>query len=125
MVGGPQGRRRGRKPLSAVLTTHDRREHESREATPEALLRDAMGMLDRCGVTRSAGWVSRTVRAYLHRAAPKGYPFGAYLLNRVQLNSEERARVRNDPALASVLAYRDPTGETAVRRAMRGGGSDG
>ena len=111
--------------MTDVLTTHVRRDHESREATPEALLRDAMGMLDRCGVTRSPGWVQRTVRAYLHRAAPKGYPFGAYLLNRVQLNAEERARLRNDPALASMLAYADPTGETAVRHVMRGGGADG
>jgi len=105
--------------LTSRLAVLIRREDESREAKPEALLRDAMATLDRCGVVRSPKWVQRVVREYLYRAASKGYPFGAYLLNRVQLNAEERARVRNDPALASMLAYRDPTGELAVRRVMR------
>jgi len=97
--------------------------HESRDsksATPETLIRDAHRLLAACGIERCPAWVSSTVRQYLHRVSATGYPFGAYLMNQVELNSEQRRTALANSELASFLNYADPTGETAVRNVMRG-----
>ncbi|MGV8973375.1 MAG: hypothetical protein ACOH10_13720 [Rhodoglobus sp.] len=86
---------------------------------PESLARDTGRLLAACGIERSRSWTSRTVRDYVSSAID--YPFGAYLLNRVQLNAEQRRIVRADNELAYLLEYADPTGETAVRNVTRGG----
>ena len=85
----------------------------------EGLSREAGRLLAACGVERSRAWVSRIVRDYLSSIST-GYPFGAYLLNRVELNSEQRRVALANSELASFLNYADPTGETAVRNVMRG-----
>lgn len=107
---------------TAVLSI--RREHESRDsesATPEDRLRDAMRLLEHSGIARSPKWVQRVVRDYSSTIAGTGYPFGAYLLNCVELNAEQRRAAMNDPEVAYLLEYADPTGETAVRNVMRTG----
>lgn len=107
--------------MTAANATSIRREHESRDqgsVTPESLLRDAMGMLDRCGVSRSPKWVQRIVREYTATAARVGFPFGPYLLNRVQLNAEQRRAILAKSDLRYLLEYADPTGEQAVRNVM-------
>ena len=112
-------------PVASAATLSIRREHESRgsgSVTPEDLLRDAMRLLDRCGIARSPKWVQRVVRDYSSTIAGTGFPFGAYLLNRVELNAEQRRAAMNDPEVAYLLEYADPTGETAVRNVMRGAG---
>jgi hypothetical protein len=86
---------------------------------PEGLSREAGRLLAACGVERSRAWVSRIVRDYLFSIST-GYPFGAYLLNRVELNTEQRRTALANSELASFLNYADPTGETAVRNVMRG-----
>lgn len=89
------------------------------QMSAEVLTRDAGRILYGCGVHRSRSWVSQTVRTYIHLVESKGVPFGAYLLNRVQLNAEQRRRAMQDPELHNFLCYSDPTGETAVRNVMR------
>lgn len=59
------------------------------------------------------------VRDYL-RLSVDGFPFGAYLTNRVQLNAQQRRAIQADPRLRYVLQYADPVGESAVRNVMRG-----
>jgi len=88
---------------------------------PEAFARDAGRLLAACGVYRSRAWLSRTVRDYMSSIAGAGFPFGAYLLNRVELNAEQRRAAMNDPGVAYLLEYADPTGETAVRNVLGGG----
>jgi len=105
---------------AAVLSI--RREHESRDAesaTPESLLRDAMHLLQRCGIARSPKWVQRVIRDYSSTIAGTGFPFGAYLLNRVELNAEQRRAALNDPEVAYLLEYADPVGEQAVRNVIQ------
>ena len=93
---------------------------DSESATPEVLTRDAHRLLAACGVERGANWVSRTVRDYLSSITGTGFPFGAYLLNRVELNAMQRRVALANSELACFLAYADPTGETAVRNVLRG-----
>jgi len=90
---------------------------------PEVFARDAGRLLAACGVYRSRAWISRTVRDYMSSIAGAGFPFGAYLLNRVELNAEQRRAALNDPEFAYLLEYADPTGEQAVRNVLRGGGA--
>ena len=83
-------------PVTSAATLSIRREDESRgrgSVTPEDLLRDAMRLLERCGIARSPKWVQRIVRDYTSSIAGTGFPFGAYLLNRVELNAEQRDRL--------------------------------
>ena len=109
--------------MKPTVVLSKRPEHESRNsesATPETLIRDAHRLLAACGVERGPKWVSSTVRQYLHRVSGNGFPFGAYLLNQVELNAEQRRVVLANPDLACQLDYRDPTGETAVRNVLGG-----
>ena len=85
---------------------------------PEALSHDAGRLLHACGVERSRSWVSRVVRDYLSGSFGHQFPFGRYLLSRVELNAEQRVRASQNPETASFLCYSDPTGETAVRNVM-------
>ena len=86
---------------------------------PEAFARDAGRLLAACGVYRSRAWISRTVRDYMSSIAGAGFPFGAYLLNRVELNAEQRRVALHDPEVAYLLEYADPVGEQAVRNVTR------
>jgi hypothetical protein len=85
------------------------------------LIRDAQAVLAGCGITRSPAWVSRTVRAYVNgTGARAGLPFVRHLIARLELSAEARARAERHPDIANLLAYADPTGETAVAHVMRG-----
>lgn len=91
---------------------------------PEELAREAGRLLAACGVDRSRAWVSRIVRDYTSGAIGSQFPFGVYLMNRVQLNAEQRQVALSNPEIAYFLCYADPTGETAVRNVMRKVGDD-
>ena len=84
------------------------------QSRPEGLAREAGRLLAACGVERPRAWVSRTVREYTHRVSATGYPFGAYLLNRVELNAEQRTAALTNSELRYLLDHADPTGEEAV-----------
>jgi hypothetical protein len=101
-------------------TRRDAKRRRQGTVTPEVLNRDAHQLLAKCGIERSPSWVKRTVRDYARHVSGNGFPFGAYLLNRVEMNAVQRRVAMNDPELASMLCYADPTGETAVNRVIRG-----
>lgn len=106
-----------------TVTTHplDRRNHFA-----ETLKADARRILDACGVPARPNWVNRQVTAYVDRVAHTGFPFGPWLVSRVQLTTEQRLRAMHDPEVHSFLAYPDPTGEDAVHNVMtRGPRRDG
>lgn len=108
--------------MSVATITSDRRDHERRggqTATPRQLLTDASTILARCGVDTRGSWLRRTVTDYCRHVAHTGYPFGPWLMARVQLNAEQRRRAMHDPELHNFLCYFDPTGESAVRNVMR------
>jgi hypothetical protein len=90
------------------------------QTTPETLAREAFSVMSGCGITASRSKVSRIVRDYLRHVAGNGYPFEAYLMNALQLSAERRAALMNHPDWARVIAYADPTGETATRNVLRG-----
>jgi hypothetical protein len=103
------------KPTAVLGTQRPQTESRDRESvTRETLIRDAHRLLSACGVKRSPGWVSSTVRTYLHRVSGSGFPFGAYLMNSVELNAEQRAAALTHSELRYLLDYRDSTGEEAV-----------
>ena len=90
--------------------------------TPETLAREAYSVLAGCGIAASRSKVSRIVRDYMRNVAGNGYPFGAFLMNTLQLTAQRRAALTNHPDWARVISYADITGETAVRRVMAGAG---
>ena len=90
------------------------------QTTPETLAREAYSVLASCGIAASRSKVSRIVRDYMRNVAGNGHPFGAYLLNTLQLTAQRRAALTNHPDWARVISYADPTGEQAVNNVRRG-----
>lgn len=89
------------------------------EAAPrETLLRDAARLMAAFGVSRSHAWTRQVVRDY-SRAAIHGYPFGQYLVARLELNAQQRAELEARQELRYLLSYADPVGETAARNVDR------
>lgn len=88
--------------------------------SPERLIRDAHLILDNCGVHLGVQRVTRMVRDFCRcGAAHHGWAFFDFLATQVQLTVEQRQRALADPAIARVIGYADPTGETAVSHVMR------
>lgn len=85
----------------------------------ETLVKHAHQLLANCGVPMSPSKISRLARQYKHRVEANGFSFEAFLVNSVQLTSEQRLRVLADPEIARCIVYADPTGETAVNRVMK------
>lgn len=88
-------------------------------SSAEILIKAAHAVLDRAGVHMSPSRVSRTVRQYRHQVEPNGLPFLHYLATAFGLSERQRRGVLADPELARVIAYADPTGETAVNNVLR------
>lgn len=105
--------------MSAATITRSRRNMSAETPSAEMLCRETGRLLEACGVQRTRSWISRFVRDYCERVQHTGYPFGPWLMARVELNAEQRRRAMADPECHSFLSYSDPTGETAVRNAMR------
>lgn len=89
----------------------------------EALIRHAQTLLGNCHVPMSPSKISRLVRQYKHRVEANGYPFEAFLVNAVEVTTEQRRALLAAPDVARVISYADPTGETAVRNVLRKGGA--
>ena len=77
-------------------------------ATPETLAREAFSILDARGITVSRSKISRIARDYLRHAVGSTATFESWLLSALHVD------------FARVIAYADPTGETAVRHVLRG-----
>lgn len=104
-------------PGSAVLATASAPGGSTRT---ETLIRVAHAILEHAGYEGiGPRKVHRLVRQYQDRVAPNGWSFLDYLANAVQMDAERRRGLFADPALARVIAYADPTGETAVKNVMR------
>ncbi len=109
--------------MSSVARGRIRSNHEDRDRggsapSVEKLIRETHLALGSAGVCMSPSKVTRLCREYVSRVAGKGVPFGAYLANAVALDADRR---RAFDSLYYRLSYADPTGETAVRRVLRGG----
>jgi len=109
---------------ATVIGTH-RRIHgsaetggESRPQSVERLAAETRAVLDRFGVRWSPSKTSRVVRAYVHQVQGNRSEFADYVAEQIVLSEHQRRVVADE--LRRVTAYVDKTGETAVRRVMRG-----
>lgn len=89
-------------------------------AETEALIRAANVILTNTGVWLSRCKISRLVRTYEAQVERNGFAFFEFLENAVKLDAQRRAEALRHPDIARVIAYADPTGETAVRNVMEG-----
>ncbi len=95
-----------------------RRNRDRRSVNIDAMIRDTNRLLSAGGIARSPSWVSREVRSYSR--TPMLVPFGVWIAARLAISAEQRRSVaRCDPELGYRLGYAGPTGEQAVRDAMR------
>lgn len=85
----------------------------------EPLLRVAYAVLENCGAQMSHSKVVRIVRRFEDSNAGHGLSFFYYLAAMVRLDAEEQRALLANPDVARVIAYADPTGETAVANVMR------
>ena len=78
-------------------------------------------ILDNCGIEFGNRKLFRLVHDFSDRAPnASGYVFFNYLTAAVQISEAQKRTALSNPDLARVIAYSDPTGETAVNRAMKG-----
>ncbi|GAA3667109.1 hypothetical protein FB459_1266 [Yimella lutea] len=101
-----------------IRSNHEDRDQDQTVPTVETLTRETHGMLERTGVRLSPSRVGRLCRDYVNIVATKGVSFGAYLANAVALTG---ATQHEFDSVYYRLCYSDPTGESAVRRVLRGG----
>jgi hypothetical protein len=79
-------------------------------------------ILDNCGIAFSQNKIARLVLTFQRRAPHgSGHAFFLYLANAVQLSADQQHAVLLNPDIARVIAYADPTGETAVNNVLREG----
>jgi len=83
------------------------------------LIAAAHAVLSTCGVQMSWTKVRRMAQTYERQAHRYGFDFGRYLETQVAMSEVQRRVVADE--LCRVTAYRDPVGEQAVNRVMRGG----
>jgi len=84
----------------------------------DRLITAAHAVLSNCGVELSFTKVRRMVQNYERRAQRYGFDFGKFIANQVVMSEHQRRVVADD--LRNVTAHRDPTGEAAVNRVLRG-----
>ena len=96
--------------MTQATSPHTPAQHEGRETTqtPESLIREAHSLLDARGITAGNTKVTRAVRRYLGRVSGSVTPFEEWILSALHID------------FPRVIAYRDPTGEAAVARVLRG-----
>lgn len=86
----------------------------------ERLIRVAQMLLIESGYPMGARRVNRLARDFESRVAGNGWSFFDYFANRIQLDAQKRRELLSRPDIARVIAYADPTGETAVNNVMKG-----
>ncbi|WP_237112610.1 hypothetical protein [Mycobacteroides abscessus] len=79
----------------------------------------AHATLAECGIEMSPSKVSRLVRRFSARVERNGWGFFEFFSNAVLLSAAQRRAVLANPDVARAIAYRDPTGETAVNNVLR------
>lgn len=63
--------------------------------------------------------VNRLVQTFETRVERNGFAFFDFLANSVQLSAQQRRLALADPDVQRVIAYSDPTGESAVGNVMK------
>jgi trimethylamine:corrinoid methyltransferase-like protein len=88
----------------------------------DKVIRAAHKALAESGVSMSPRKVSKIVRRFGMNARKSGVSFHEYLSAEANLSPAQRRYLAANPDLQIVIAYADPTGETAVNNVMRGRG---
>jgi hypothetical protein len=88
--------------------------------TRDALINTAHLILANVGYAMSPTKVQRLVSTFERRVHGNGFSFFEFVANSVALSADQRRAELLNPDIARVIAYADPTGETAVNNAMRG-----
>lgn len=104
---------------TAVTAVGGHTSAEAKKGQTEELIRDARAILTNCGVIMGQSRISRLVRQFEHRVERNGFAFFDFLANSVQLDADTRRRALANPDVQRVIAYADPTGETAVAHVMK------
>lgn len=94
--------------LPSIRRNESAEPHEAAKLTGETC-----AVLDRMGVRISPSKVSRLVHRYVERVQHTGYGFAEWIANGIALDAVQRRIVADE--LTRVVAYSDPTGETASR----------
>jgi hypothetical protein len=113
--------------VNRAESRNDRQVHECRGGLSARSDREYLIRVADQFAASSRSWVSRSrlrvlVRLYIGQVA-RGWElnpwvFVDYLANALRGSEGVRRSAREDPALARVIGYADPTGETAVRHVM-------
>jgi len=85
----------------------------------ELAIRAAHRALSSSGVAISPRKVNRIVHRFAAQAKSHGWTFHEFLSDAARLSPKQRNHLLAQPEWARVIAYLDPTGETAVARVMR------
>jgi len=86
----------------------------------DALINAAHLILANVGYPMSATKVQRLVSTFERRQC-HGFTFFEFIANSVALSADQRRAALLNPDIAQVIAYADPTGESAVNNVMRRG----
>lgn len=86
--------------------------------TTDHLIRDTNLMLSRAGLRLGPSKVARLARSWLGPLSADGDEYVAYLAAHLRLTVRQRHDVAEQ--YRRVIAYADPTGETAVANVLRG-----
>ena len=63
--------------------------------------------------------IHRMCCRFVNRVQGNGFDFFDFLANQLELTAEQRRAALADPETQRVIAYSDPTGESAVNNVMR------
>lgn len=85
----------------------------------ELMTRAAHKALVDCDVVIGPSKVSRLVRKFAKAVSRQGLTFHEFLTNEAHLSPSQQRRIVSHPEWAWVIAYADPTGETAVNNVLR------
>jgi len=84
------------------------------------LIRAARLILDNCGIDFGNRKIFRLVDQFVERAPNgTGHTFFLFLTNAVQMTAAQQRIALANPDIARVIAYSDPTGESAVNNVLR------
>lgn len=103
--------------MTSRTLTRDRRNTSAEDIG--RLIADAGVILTNSGVSMSRSKLSRLVRSFRARVEGSGWEFFDFITNSVALSEERRRAAMANPEVQRVIAYSDPTGETAVDNVLR------
>lgn len=106
-------------PPGLARTSSSTRSVNSSGSAIEDLKVAARTVLWNCGVNYGPHKINRLCVQFAERVRGNGFDFFDFLANKVQLTAEDRRRALSNPDIQRVIAYRDRTGEDAVRNVLQ------